>query len=74
MVAEAVKALNKVAEVYGHTFEFKDALIGGAAIDATGNPLQTYEASRQMKASYEKAALLALVAITVVLMLERRIL
>jgi len=37
---------------------------------ATGNPLQTYEASRQMKASYEKAALLALVAITVVLLLD----
>ncbi|MEA1950120.1 MAG: MMPL family transporter, partial [Planctomycetota bacterium] len=37
---------------------------------ATGNPLQTYEASRQMKASYEHAALLALCAITVVLMLD----
>ena len=37
---------------------------------ATGNPLQTYEASRQMKASYEKAALLALAAIIVVLMLD----
>lgn len=37
---------------------------------ATGNPLQTYEASRQMKASYEKAALLALATITVVLLLD----
>jgi len=30
---------------------------------ATGNPLQTYEASREMKRSYEKAAWYALVAI-----------
>ena len=37
---------------------------------ATGNPLQTYEASRQMKASYEKAAWFALGAILVVLMLD----
>ncbi|MBN1908747.1 MAG: MMPL family transporter [Pirellulales bacterium] len=37
---------------------------------ATGNPLQTYEASRQMKASYERAAWYALAAIVVVLFLD----
>jgi len=39
VVAEAVKVLHKVAEVYGHAFEFEEALVGGAAIDATGEPL-----------------------------------
>ena len=39
VVAEAVKALQRVAEVCGHTFAFDEALIGGAAIDATGEPL-----------------------------------
>jgi 3-isopropylmalate dehydrogenase len=39
IVAEAVQVLDKVAEVYGHAFTFKDALAGGAAIDATGEPL-----------------------------------
>jgi hypothetical protein len=39
---------------------------------ATGNPLQTYEASRQMKRSYEQAAWLALAAILVVLYFDFR--
>ncbi|MDY7042000.1 MAG: 3-isopropylmalate dehydrogenase [Chloroflexota bacterium] len=39
VVAEAVKVLHKVAEVYGHSFDFEEALVGGAAIDATGEPL-----------------------------------
>ena len=39
---------------------------------ATGNPLQTYEASRQMKRSYENAAWYALAAILVVLYLAFR--
>ena len=39
VVAEAVKVLRRVAEVYGHPFEFEDGLVGGAAIDATGEPL-----------------------------------
>ncbi len=38
----------------------------------TGNPLQTYEASRQMKTSYEQAAVYALVAIVIVLYLDFR--
>lgn len=39
---------------------------------ATGNPLQTYEASRQMKSSYEQAAWYALAAILIVLYLDLR--
>ena len=37
---------------------------------ATGNPLQTYEASLAMKSSYEKAAWFALAAIMVVLVID----
>ena len=39
IVAEAVKALNKVAEKYGHTFSYKEILMGGCSIDAHGVPL-----------------------------------
>lgn len=39
IVDEAVKVLNKVGDVYGHTFEYTEALAGGAAIDMTGVPL-----------------------------------
>ena len=39
VVAEGVKALRAVAARFGHTFEFTEALIGGIAIDRTGNPL-----------------------------------
>jgi len=39
IVDEAVKVLNKVGEVYGINFDFKEYLMGGCAIDATGNPL-----------------------------------
>jgi 3-isopropylmalate dehydrogenase len=39
VTAEAVRALLRVAERFGHTFEFEPALIGGAAIDATGEAL-----------------------------------
>jgi 3-isopropylmalate dehydrogenase len=36
VTAEAVRALEKVAARFGHRFEFESALLGGAAIDATG--------------------------------------
>ena len=36
---EARLVLAAVAERYGHEFAFEEKLIGGAAIDATGNPL-----------------------------------
>ena len=39
VVAAAVAALNTVAARYEHVFTFDEQLIGGAAIDATGQPL-----------------------------------
>ena len=39
VVAEGVKVLQAVAARFGHTFEYTEALIGGIAIDTTGNPL-----------------------------------
>ncbi len=39
VVAQGVRVLEAVAERWGHSFETTSALIGGAAIDATGNPL-----------------------------------
>lgn len=39
-ITEAAAAvLQKIAEKFGHTFHFRDCLIGGAAIDKTGMPL-----------------------------------
>ena len=39
IVDEAIKALDKVGEKYGHTFVYDEQLIGGAAIDEYGVPL-----------------------------------
>lgn len=39
IVPEAVKVLKSISQKYGHTFEFVEGLIGGAAIDAVGAPL-----------------------------------
>ncbi|MBQ8202255.1 MAG: 3-isopropylmalate dehydrogenase [Clostridia bacterium] len=39
IVDSAVKVLEVIAEKFGHKFNFTPYLIGGAAIDATGNPL-----------------------------------
>ena len=39
IVPEAVKVLKMVGQRYGHSFEFTEGLIGGAAIDAVGVPL-----------------------------------
>jgi 3-isopropylmalate dehydrogenase len=39
VIAEAVKVLKAVGEVFDHRFEFEEHLIGGAAIDATGVPI-----------------------------------
>ena len=39
VAAEGVRVLRAVADRWGHRFELREALIGGAAIDATGNPL-----------------------------------
>ena len=48
VTAEAVRVLQSVAARYGHEFEFVEALIGGAAIDASGSPLppRTIDACR----------------------------
>lgn len=39
IVDSAVEVLKKTGEKYGHTFNFTPYLIGGCAIDATGEPL-----------------------------------
>ncbi|MCR5420094.1 MAG: 3-isopropylmalate dehydrogenase [Lachnospiraceae bacterium] len=39
IVTQAQKVLNRVAEKYGHEFEFKELLMGGCSIDAYGIPL-----------------------------------
>ena len=39
VTAEAVRSLTAVATRFGHAFEFESALLGGAAIDATGQAL-----------------------------------
>ena len=39
VVAEGVKVLKAVAAKFSHTFTFENHLIGGCAIDATGEPL-----------------------------------
>jgi len=36
---EGVKVLKAVAEVYGHELELSEGLIGGASLDATGEPI-----------------------------------
>jgi 3-isopropylmalate dehydrogenase len=45
-----MKALDKVAEKYGHTFEYTQLLMGGCSIDANGVPL-TDETIAECKAS-----------------------
>ena len=39
IVESTVKVLEKVADKFGHKFNFTPYLIGGCAIDATGKPL-----------------------------------
>ena len=50
IVAQAKKVLEKVALVYGHEMVFTDILMGGASIDACGEPL-TQEAIDTAKAA-----------------------
>ena len=52
VTAEAVRVLEAVAQKFGHEFEFTDALIGGAAIDASGSalPPRTIDAARSSAA------------------------
>lgn len=39
IVTEAKKVLDKIADKYGHSFNYTDILMGGCSIDATGVPL-----------------------------------
>ena len=39
VTAEGVRALEAIAAKFGHSFRFESALLGGAAIDATGEAL-----------------------------------
>ena len=39
LVTEAKKVLDKVCDVYGHSFTYKNVLLGGASIDVHGIPL-----------------------------------
>ncbi|GAB3350309.1 3-isopropylmalate dehydrogenase [Lysobacter tyrosinilyticus] len=52
VTAAAVEVLRAVAARYGHSFTFTEKLIGGAAIDATGEPLplDTLAAARKADA------------------------
>ncbi len=50
VVTEAMKVLDKVAEVYGHSCNYTQLLMGGASIDVHGIPL-TDETIAQAKAS-----------------------
>lgn len=52
VVAAAQAVLERVAAVYGHTFNFSEHLLGGCAIDATGNalPETTLQACREADA------------------------
>jgi len=52
IVAEAEKALAAIGAGFGHTFDFNHQIIGGIAIDTTGNPLpdETLAACRKSDA------------------------
>ncbi|MCA9905318.1 MAG: 3-isopropylmalate dehydrogenase, partial [Anaerolineae bacterium] len=39
VTTQAVNVLNAVAAKFGHAFSYEEALLGGSAIDKTGNPL-----------------------------------
>jgi len=43
IVEQALNVLNKVAELYGHTFTYTDVDMGGCAIDQFGDPLPEAE-------------------------------
>ena len=52
IVREACKVLDRVGEVYGHTFVYKEILMGGCSIDAYGVPLtdEALETAKQADA------------------------
>lgn len=52
IVREACKVLDKVAQVFGHSFHYNEILMGGCSIDAYGVPLteEALETARQSDA------------------------
>ena len=52
IVDEAMKVLDRIAEVYGHSFSYTQLLMGGASIDVNGVPLtdETLEAAKASEA------------------------
>ncbi len=46
IVNEAIKVLDKVAQLYGHTFTYTDVDMGGCAIDKHGDPLPESELNK----------------------------
>jgi 3-isopropylmalate dehydrogenase len=52
VTAEAVKVLKAVGKSFGHEFLFQEALLGGVAIDKTGNPFpgETLEKAKEVDA------------------------
>ena len=52
IVTEAINVLNKVGEVYGHTYKYNELLLGGASIDVHGVPLtdETIEVAKSCDA------------------------
>lgn len=39
VIEQSLKVLNAIADRYGHTFHYREALAGAAAIDETGDPM-----------------------------------
>ncbi|MBI3928475.1 MAG: 3-isopropylmalate dehydrogenase [Armatimonadetes bacterium] len=52
VTAEAVRALRRIAELYGHELEFREALLGGCAIESQRDPLpeETLRVCRESEA------------------------
>ena len=52
IVGEAMKVLDRIAEVYGHSFSYTQLLMGGASIDENGVPLtdETLETAKESDA------------------------
>lgn len=49
IVTEAIRVLDRVAELYGHTFNYTDVDMGGCAIDKWGDPLPAEMLERCLK-------------------------
>ncbi|MBP3323676.1 MAG: 3-isopropylmalate dehydrogenase [Clostridia bacterium] len=50
IVREAKKVLDKISELFGHTFIYEEADMGGVAIDKYGDPLPESELNKCLKA------------------------